>query len=69
MPMMAIMAKRPLASSALNFLDFSAGSLDVRTFQPYPPWDASLVVIEAEGALNDPSEENNFAPTPSSALC
>ena len=37
MPMMAIMAKRPLASSALNFFDFSAGSFDVRTFQPYSP--------------------------------
>ena len=37
MPMMAIMVKRPLASSARSFLASSAGSLEVITFQPYSP--------------------------------
>ena len=34
MPMMAIMARRPLASSADSFLVFSAGSEEVNTLKP-----------------------------------
>ena len=34
MPMIAIIARRPFASSADNFFVFSAGSLDVSTLKP-----------------------------------
>jgi len=37
MPMIATMARRPLAISAASFFVFSMGSLAVRTFQPKSP--------------------------------
>merc|ERR1719210_999796 len=35
--MIAIIARRPFASSAANFFSFSAGSLEVRTLKPKSP--------------------------------
>ena len=45
MPMIAIMANLPLASSADNFLVFSAGSLELRTLKPKSPV-AALVPVD-----------------------
>ena len=42
MPMMAIMASLPLASSADSFLVFSAGSEEVKTFHPKSPAAAAV---------------------------
>ena len=42
MPMMAIIARRPFASSADNFLVFSTGSLDVKTLKPKSPAAAGV---------------------------
>ena len=42
MPMMAIMAKRPLAISAANFLVFSVGLEDVNTLKPKSPAAAAV---------------------------
>ena len=42
MPMMAIIARRPFANSALNFLVFSAGSDDVKTLNPKSPAAAGV---------------------------
>ena len=41
-PMMAIMASLPLASSADSFLVFSAGSEEVKTFHPKSPAAAAV---------------------------
>ena len=41
-PMMAIIAKRPLASSAFSFLVFSAGSDEVKTLNPKSPAAAGV---------------------------
>jgi len=42
MPIMATIAKRPLATSALNFFVSSAWSDDVSNFQPKSPAAAAL---------------------------
>ena len=42
MPMMAIIASLPLASSALSFLVFSAGSEEVKTLNPKSPAAAGV---------------------------
>ena len=41
-PMMAIIASLPFASSADNFLVFSAGSLEVKTLKPKSPAAAGV---------------------------
>merc|ERR1719327_2060201 len=41
-PIIAIIASRPLASSAASFFSFSAGSLDVSTLNPKSPFEAGV---------------------------
>ena len=52
MPMIAIMAKRPLASSACNFLVFSAGSEEVSTVKPSWPGLPSTMSLPRPPAIS-----------------
>ena len=68
MPMMAIMASLPLASSADSFLVFSAGSEEVKTLKPKSPAAAGVASRLVLGHLAEGHVRQDLSPSRSRHL-